>query len=157
KVMSLSLPPDFWTALAAIAAVFQSLVIIFALLYAVRQTSELRNQIRLSQITNTYDLYHRINETLLKNEDLASEVGEDRSSAFAAQVLNALQTTFDLKKAGLTTDDEWKADLLVIQDYMAYELMWKYWLGDSSFPPERRAGSRKYYAPDFQRVVDCAL
>ena len=151
--------PDFWTAVAAIATATQTLVVILALLYAIRQTRQLGKQISLTQITTTRDRLQRVNELLLRpeNASLSESVGESRATAFVSILLNQFETWYELHEAQLLTEAEWKADYAVIRDFMRRPIMWRHWIGDPETTPEQRDPHRHYYDEAFQRLIDCAL
>jgi len=152
---------DVWTAIAAIAAALQTVAIVFALLYAIAQTRQLNKQLQLSQISTLRDQFQRVNEILLNPEIRleADEIGETKRNVFGSIILNTFGALYDLKRAGQMSEDEWKANYAVIVSVMKHERMWKYWLGDpdAGKPDDEQVSHRKFYPPDFTRLIDSTL
>jgi hypothetical protein len=150
------LPPDFWAATSAIAASIQTIIVFFAVVYAILQTRQIRRQVKTDEITARKEQLQRVNELVLDrtNEDLAMAIGEDRSTAFASIILNMFTTWWEFNQQGLISKDEWNGYVAAMSDIMKSELMRKHWLGDSTMPGRVGMAHSGYYSSEFANFID---
>lgn len=153
---------DLWPAVAAVAAAFQTLILVGAFWYGARQVRQIGQQIKISRITSIRDELREVNALLLQRERQAKEVGETPESVFASIILNTFHTWYEFHREDLLDDGEWRMDYAVITDYMSWPIMYEHWLGRQTDTPEeqemaKQKGHRIYYEPSFRGVIDCAI